>query len=154
MLSIHSTAVFRCRFNTLEVRNPIRFPGLSAIGRVGLFPVRGGTSDVRPDVAHADGLSLESIVRIEIGAAIGKATLHGRVQGAEGITTVQPPDRPLSGARIIGAQRYSAIGAPGYIEPVVARIGPAAHQQSSAQSAVEFHPLVTRRKALLEPSMV
>src|SRR5262249_51916128 len=103
----------------LELHGPVRFPGPSGVGRGGLLPPCGRRRDVAPGVARPDLHAVDDIVRIEGAGAVLEAADDRGADRAEGIALVEPPDGPLAGLRIEGAQGDAASGAGGGVEDVV-----------------------------------
>ena len=66
--------------NSCDVLHPVSLPGLALVWRIRLLPVARCRSDVRPDEARPNSLSLDRIIPIESAHAIVEASNHGRIQ--------------------------------------------------------------------------
>src|SRR3984957_3824021 len=78
--------------NSRDVLHPVRFPGLALVWRVRLLPVAGCRSDVGPEEARPNSLSLHRIIPIERTHAVVEASNHGRIQWFRWRPAVEPPD--------------------------------------------------------------
>src|SRR5580704_14901592 len=72
--------------------NPIDLPGLSTIGREGLFRVSRGRSDIRPDHPHKKSLAVKCVLAQKLTASISEFADVGRIQDA-GLAAgpIEPP---------------------------------------------------------------
>src|ERR1700683_2538272 len=101
-----------------DVLHPIGLPRLATIRRVCLLPVTRCRSDVGPEEARPNRLSVERIITVESTHAIVEGSFHRRIQRSEGCSAVEPPDLPLLGFRVEGPQSDTAMGAPGTLSTV------------------------------------
>lgn len=83
-----------------------------------------------------------------------ETTFDGRIESAEWIATVQPPNSPLPGFRIVGAQSNSPKFACRHLEEIFVHIRQAVHQRPNRLRAVEFDPFMTTRQPLLQTAMM
>src|SRR5258708_27920172 len=86
--------------NSCDVLHPVSLPGLALVWRIRLLPVARCRSDVGPDEACPNSLSLDRIIPIESAHAIVEASNHGRIQWFGWCPAVEPPDGPLLGLRV------------------------------------------------------
>src|SRR6185503_15979181 len=126
--------------DSFEIAHPVRFPGLAAVRRVGLFPMRARRRDLRPDVADADRTSVEGVVGVERAGAL-EAAFERRIETADRIAAVEPPDRPLPRLRVERAHADAAVCAIWNAEPVLAHVACSAERRACALPAVELDPL-------------
>src|SRR5579862_2091175 len=92
-------------FNLLsrKLANPINFPGLATIGRVGLLHARRLGGEIEPDIAHQDCASLEGFLMEKLPALACKSADHRRrVEGA--LVKVNEVDAPLARMGIVESQ--------------------------------------------------
>src|SRR5580658_4859789 len=75
-----------------DVLHPIGLPRLATVRRVCLLPVTRCRSDVGPEEARPNWLSVERIITIESTHAIVEASSHRRIQRSEWGSAVEPPD--------------------------------------------------------------
>src|SRR5580693_1368871 len=78
--------------NSCDVLHPVCLPGLALVWRVRLLPVARCRSDVGPEEARPNSLSLDHILPIESADAIVEASNHGRIQWVGWCPAVEPPD--------------------------------------------------------------
>src|SRR5580658_9981006 len=78
--------------NSCDVLHPVCLPGFALVWRVRLLPVARCRSDVGPDEARPNSLSLDHIIPIESAHAIVEASNHGRIQWFGWCPAVEPPD--------------------------------------------------------------
>src|SRR6202020_765871 len=78
--------------NSCDVLHPVSLPGLALVWRSRLLPVARCRSDVGPDEARPNSLSLDRIIPIESAHAIVEAPNHGRIQWFGWCPAVEPPD--------------------------------------------------------------
>jgi hypothetical protein len=71
--------------NSCDVLHPVCLPGLALVWRVRLLPVARCRSNVGPDEARPNSLSLHRIFPIESAHAIVEASNHGRIQCSDGV---------------------------------------------------------------------
>src|ERR1700689_2024322 len=140
--------------NSCDVLHPVCLPGLALVWRIRLLPVARCRSDVGPDKARSNSLSLDRIIPIESAHAIVEASNHGRIQWFGWCPAVEPPDRPLLGLRVEGPQSDTAIGSTGNAEHCIVHIAVTPHKQLIQQRAFEFNPLATIGESLLQLSMM
>ena len=78
--------------NSCDVLHPVCLPGLALVWRVRLLPAARCRSDIGPDEARPNSLSLDRIIPIESAHAIVEASNHGRIQWFGWCPAVEPPD--------------------------------------------------------------
>src|SRR5688572_29925626 len=93
-----------------ELHDPVRLPGLAAVGGTGLLPARRSGRDRGPQEASAHRLPVLHVVGAERTDAVHEGAAHRRADRPGGVTLVEPPDRPLAALLVPGAQADGAIG--------------------------------------------
>src|SRR6266567_4081350 len=94
--------------NPPELHDPIRFPRLFGVVRISLFPARGCGCYVRPDEPHANWLPVKHTIGIESTDAVVETANDWRIQRAEWIAPVNPPNCPLCSLWIVRTHRDTA----------------------------------------------
>src|SRR5258705_10759646 len=95
-----------------------------------------------PDKAHTHRLAIRNVVGIEGPDAVLEAALHRRIERAVRITAIDPPDRPLSGFGVIGAQGYAMGGSSGLDERGLFHICRTIDQRAIAARSAKLDPRV------------
>src|SRR5262249_57973668 len=75
-----------------KLHDPVRFPRLSAIRRVGLLPAGRCRGHARPDEARRRLSIVDHLFTIERARPVLEAAAHGRIDRAFGVASVNPPD--------------------------------------------------------------
>src|SRR5262249_45379670 len=89
----------------LELHDPVRLPAGSGIGGGRLLPPRRRRSDAVPEIACPDPFPVDEVVRIERADAVLESPDDRRIEWAQRIPLIEPPDGPLPRPGIIGAER-------------------------------------------------
>src|SRR4029453_9670209 len=97
-----------------EMHDPVGLPTRAAVRREGLLPPRRGSRDLRPAEPHLDRPAVEGLIGEEGSAPVLEAAAHRRVDGE--IPRIEPPDQPLAGLLVEGADAHGAIGPAGQLE--------------------------------------
>src|SRR5580765_3781359 len=95
-----------------------------------------------PDKAHTHRLAVRNVVGIEGPDAVLKVALHWRIERGVRITAIDPPDRPLSGFGVIGAQGYAIGGSSRPDEGVLFHIGRTIDERAIAARSAKLDPRV------------
>jgi hypothetical protein len=132
-----------CSWDSGKVHDPVRRPGLATVLGKCLFPASGCRRDVGPNEPSADRLPVERPVGIERTDSIVETAFHRRIESAERIATVDPPNCPLRRFRIVCAQSDTVSDATWPVERVAFDVRRAVHERAIATLPIEFQPFMT-----------
>src|SRR5579862_2968213 len=96
--------------NSCDVLHPVRLPRLAVVWRIRLLPVARCRSDVGPEEARPNLLSLDRVMPIESAHAVVEASNQRGMQWIGGCPAVEPPDCALLCLLVEGPQSDTAIG--------------------------------------------
>src|SRR6202042_2536735 len=86
-----------------QFADPIYFPSLAAVGRVGLLHAGGVRREVEPDVAYEDSASFEVFLMEKLASITGKVADYGR-RGESSVVEVDQVDAPLTRGGVVEAE--------------------------------------------------
>src|SRR5262249_22858122 len=115
---------------------------------------RSARCDPAPDVPGPDLLPVDDIVRVERSGAVLEPADDRRLQRTQRVARVEPPDGPLLGLRIEGADGDTAPHAAVDEELVVFNIRQPTHDLVVAALALGLDPLLSAVRLLLQGPVV
>src|SRR5262249_60475297 len=110
---------------------------------------RSARGDLAPDVPGPDPLPVDDVVRVERPGPVLEPADDRRLQRTQRVARVEPPDGPLLGLRIEGADGDTAPHAAVDEELVVFNIRQPTHDLVDAALAPELSPLLSAVRLVL-----
>src|SRR6266576_747571 len=131
--------------------DPVDFPGLASIIRVGLLEVSRIRGDLRPNKSNIDGSALPLLPIVKLAATILELADH-RLNGLaqRRIRAVSPINAPLTGLRIVNTQSQTFNMTCWAVGFKFLQIGAAVPNLSRYRRAIEFDPGFGANQAVLE----
>lgn len=114
-----------------------------------MFPAGGVCCDIGPSIAHTDRLAIQHVIRKEITDAVLEVTFDRWIERPVRKASIEPPDRPLTGPGIVGAQTQGTISTPWRFNEVVFNVAPTAHHSTGAARTFELHPFAAPERAMM-----
>src|SRR5579864_902514 len=120
------------------VGDPVDLPGLASIVGEGLFKVRGGRGDLRPDESDQDDSPFDGLLIVELSLAVLEFADGGYAENA--VFAGGPIDAPLVGLGIVEPQgkALDVVGSAGGFK--LFNIGTAVPQFAGDGGSVKFGP--------------